>query len=135
MKNLLMALLVMVMVAGCAMARASAVELNGTSWTLTRLGDAASVPDTTVTLNFNDGAVGGNAGCNTYGGAYTLDEARISMGELFSTMMYCYPEEIMDQEVAYLEALRAATTFRVDGETLTLLDAEGDVIAEFAAAK
>lgn len=133
MKNLLMAMVVLVLVAGCAVARASAVDLNGTSWTLTRLGDTSLVPDTEVTLHFEDGALGGNASCNAYGGSFTLDDAQIAMSEIFSTMMYCYPEEVMEQEVAYLAALGPAATFQVDGNVLTLLDAEGVSVAEFVA--
>ena len=134
MKNLLMAMVVLVLVAGCAVARASAVDLNGTSWTLTRLGDASLVPDTEVTLHFEDGALGGNASCNAYGGSFTLDGAQIAMSEIFSTMMYCYPEEVMEQEMAYLAALCAATTFQVEGDALSLFDAEGVRVAEFVAA-
>ncbi len=133
MKNLLMAMVVLVLVAGCAITSVSTVELNGTSWMLTRLGDAPLVSDTEVTLYFEDDALGGNASCNTYGGSYTVDGAQISMSEVFSTMMYCYPEELMEQEMAYLAALEAAATFQVKDNVLCLMDADGSVLAEFTA--
>jgi heat shock protein HslJ len=51
-----------------------------------------------------------------------------------TTMMACFPQEVMDQEQAYLSALSATASFRVDGGQLTLLDAAGNVLAEFTAA-
>ena len=133
MKNLLMAVIVLVLTVGCASARASAMDLNGTSWTLVRLGGEPPVPDTEVTLHFEDGALGGNASCNTYGGSFAQNDAEISMSEIFSTLMYCFPEEVMEQEMAYLAALGAAATFQVEGNTLSLFDAEGVRVAEFVA--
>jgi heat shock protein HslJ len=48
-----------------------------------------------------------------------------------TTMMACMPQEVMDQEQAYFSALSATASYRVDGNRLTLLDAAGNVLAEF----
>jgi heat shock protein HslJ len=50
-------------------------------------------------------------------------------------MMACFPQEVMDQEQAYFSALSSTVSFRVDGDQLTLLDAVGNVLAEFTAAR
>jgi len=136
MKNLLIAVAVLMLLSGCAVAKASAGDLNRTSWTLVRLNGADLIPESVVTLHFEDGAVSGNAGCNTYGSSYTVEDEQITLGEAFSTMMYCMdPEGLMDQEIAYLTALRTAATFQIEGDTLTLWDADGNAIGEFRASK
>lgn len=136
MKNLLIAVAVWMLLSGCAVAQAPAGDLNRTSWTLVRLNGADIIPESTVTLHFEDGAVSGNAGCNTYGGSYTVEDEQITMGEAFSTEMYCMdPEGLMDQEAAYLTALHTAATFQIEGDTLTLWDARGNAIGEFLASE
>ncbi len=46
------------------------------------------------------------------------------------TMMAC-PEDVMRQEQAFLEALKAATGDRITGESLELLEGDGHVLARF----
>ena len=43
------------------------------------------------TLNISDkNEIGGNGGCNNYGGSFSLEESNsIKFGSLFSTKMYC----------------------------------------------
>jgi heat shock protein HslJ len=54
------------------------------------------------TILFKNGQVSGNAGCNHYGGSYTVDGDRIEFGTIGGTEMYCMePEGIMDREMAY----------------------------------
>ena len=38
-------------------------------------------------------------------------------------------QEVMDQEIEYLAALQVAKTYAIDGDELTLHDADGDAIA------
>ena len=66
-----------------------------------------------VTLVIDDGGIGGEV-CNAYGGNFTgtvghgsADEIAIS--ELFSTMMWCEADGLMDLENRYLRALESAT--------------------------
>lgn len=137
MKTLLIVtvLVLFTLASGCTGAKDMATDLNGSSWALQRLGDTALIPDTEVTLRFEEGKVGGLAGCNNYFGSYKLEGAQISVGELGSTMMFCAdPEGSMDQEIGYLAALGAAATFQVEDNILTLFDAAGARVAEFVAA-
>ena len=91
--------------------------LAGPCWTLTDL-DSGGVTGTAPTLELTETDASGTGGCNTFGGTYTTDGDTISFGPLASTMMACEPP-IMEQETVYLAALDGATSYTVDGETLT----------------
>ncbi len=106
-----------------------APDLKGTAWVLVEIGGQPVVENSLPTLNFSEGALGGNGSCNTFGGDYTQDGDKLTVGPLFSTMMYC--EGVSDQEQAYLAALQAAASFRVVDGRLTILDASGAVSLVF----
>jgi heat shock protein HslJ len=93
------------------------VELSGTSWLLVDLDGAKPANSSArLTLEFRaDGAVGGSAGCNTYGGRYTVDGTGIAFGQLLSTKMAC-EQLLMTIETTYLTALPGATAYGVDGD-------------------
>lgn len=101
----------------------AAADLVGTNWTLTELEGAPAAQGVRTTLIFNDeGGLGGNGGCNSYGGSVSLEDANgIDISEVFSTMMAC-EEPKMGQEQRYFRALEAATNFTLDGDVLTLSD-------------
>jgi heat shock protein HslJ len=92
------------------------IELAGTTWTLVDLdGTTLASSGARLTLEFHaDGNVSGTAGCNTYGGTYTVDAASITFGPLLSTKMAC-EQPLMTTETAYLTALQGATSYGVDG--------------------
>ncbi|MCB0106650.1 MAG: META domain-containing protein, partial [Caldilineaceae bacterium] len=99
--------------------------LAGTSWQLTALGTADSempvVAGSTVTLEFSaNGQAGGNTGCNSFGGDYTVDGENVTFGGLVSTLMACADANVMDQEEQYLDALNSADRFALDGDQLTI---------------
>ena len=112
--------------------------LVGTSWALTGLGIDAAIPvvaGSTVTLEFSaNGQAGGNAGCNSYGGDYTVAGEMISFGELVSTLMACADTAVMDQEQEYLATLDSADHFAIDGNQLTIWDEEDGGTLTFTAA-
>jgi heat shock protein HslJ/uncharacterized lipoprotein YbaY len=121
--------------AGMTVATFAAVsnDLAGTSWNITNYNNGREavvgvIADTNPTLTFGEsGAVSGSTGCNNFTGTYTSDEVgSIEIGQLASTMMACLePEGLMDQEMAILAALPAATVYTVQGSTLELRDAGG----------
>ncbi len=91
----------------------------GTEWTLVSL-NGADVTSSAPTLTLDDaGRLGGSGGCNRYGGSYTLTDGLLTISPLFSTRMAC-AEPIMAQEVAFLNALEAITSARVEGKQLIL---------------
>jgi heat shock protein HslJ len=74
-----------------------------------------------ITLSFVDDGVGGTAACNGYGGSYTFSGNEISITEVFQTEMACTPEEIMESERKYLEALLGVDSFTVTDSRLSLI--------------
>jgi heat shock protein HslJ len=111
---------------------AQSQELSGTAWLVTgynngNQGVVSVLNGSTLTADFSaDGAIGGSAGCNSYGGTYEAKENVITIGSLASTMMFCAePPELMDQETQFLNALAMAATYRIDGNRLELRSVEG----------
>jgi heat shock protein HslJ len=84
-------------------------------------------------IRFSQGEVGGNATCNRFFSSYTLEGDLLSIQPGGSTLMAC-PEEFMVQEQAFLTALPQVASYRVTGDQLELLDAEGDVVLSFSEA-
>jgi heat shock protein HslJ len=123
---------VMIVILGILLtACGSTPSLNGTKWRLTHLAGQPVLTETEVTLNLDDGVLGGNDGCNSYGGSYLSEGNTIKVGtDIISTMMYCN-EQIQTQTNAYYQALLEAATFKLSGEKLSLLDSSGTILAEF----
>jgi len=120
-------------------ARTPDLPLVGTDWVLDSYstgGDAISsvIAGTTITANFDGGNVTGNAGCNLYGGEYTLDGANLAVSSLFSTLMYCETPGVMEQEAAFMGNLANVSSYRVEGDRLILTDAEGTDVLFFVQA-
>ncbi len=106
-------------------------ELAGSSWLVTGINNGkeavVGVAGTDqVTAAFSaDGTVSGSGGCNSFNAPYTTPAAgQITIGAVASTMMAC-PDPVMQVEQDYFTALGKATTYEIDGTTLTLRDADG----------
>jgi heat shock protein HslJ len=112
---------------GSADSGGSAPSLEGTAWKLTGWSISSQDPnDFTITAQFAEGRIAGTSAVNQYGGPYTSgDDGSFSVGDLVSTMM-AGPEADMKAEQSYLTLLAAAKKYQVDGETLTLMDANGN---------
>lgn len=109
-------------------------DLTGTMWSLTTFMDKGLVPGSGITIEFaSEGKVSGSSGCNRYAGVYKTDGNSIVISSpLASTMMAC-PQEIMDQETAYLKALGDVKTYTATKDQLTLLDASGKTLMVYEA--
>ncbi|MCK4472442.1 MAG: META domain-containing protein, partial [Anaerolineae bacterium] len=107
--------------------------LDDTEWVLTSLNSNTLLEGSNITLNFAEGGAGGFAGCNAYGGEYTAaDEGALTIGEMVITLMDCQtPEGILEQEAAYVEALRNATAYRVMDDRLEIANAAGETTLVF----
>ena len=78
-----------------------------------------------ITLSFAGTSVNGVAGCNEYGGRIQLSGGVPSIAELGQTDMRCEdpglgPDDIMEAETAFLQALMAAAEVSRDGAALVL---------------
>jgi heat shock protein HslJ len=100
--------------------------LEGTTWLLDK-----TIPGSEITALFANGQVSGSAGCNTYQGTYRSTRAAgrnaIEISPLATTRMMC-DEPLMDQESLYLAALEAATSYRIEGFTLTIVYPGGELL-------
>lgn len=76
-------------------------------------------PDGFPTLNFgSNNKLFGSTGCNRYIGSFKIDKNLISLEPGAVTKMYCddSPED------AFLSAVKQVTEFKLEGNTLTLLN-------------
>ena len=115
-----------------AAACSSSSDADG-SWQLTDFrtpaGELASPVGVEITLDVEDGSFSGNAGCNQYFGDASVDSGVTQVG---TTMMMC-PDNVMLQEDLYLSLLAEASSLEVDGDVMTIADADGQVILVYGA--
>jgi heat shock protein HslJ len=140
MKKGIFLVLSMVMLSSVLAGCIGQAPLEGTIWNLDSYmddkGELVSVlPATEITAQFQDGRVGGSAGCNSYFGSYHINGNTITIGPLSSTLMFCgEPEGLMKQETNYLAALRSAAHYEITGSKLEMTNADGVLILVFTAA-
>jgi heat shock protein HslJ len=101
-------------------------------WTLSTIQSQPLLSGTAITLQFLNGEMAGFAGCNTYTGTYTasLNEDgsyAISLGQVVTSRLSC-PQEIMEQEKAYLDLLRQASRAVIQQNRITLDSAAGSLV-------
>jgi heat shock protein HslJ len=115
--------------------------LTGTTWRLTSYNNGKQavvsvLPDSEFVLQLReDGQLAGRA-CNNYRGGYERDDGSLRLvGPIAATRMACpEPDGIMSQEAAYFAALERLASYQIDGDQLTLQDADGATLARFEAA-
>ena len=109
--------------------------LVGTRWEVVnfnngRGGVVTPLPDTRLTMEFGpNGSLGGSSGCNTYTTSYQVNGSNITIGQAAGTQLLCSePAGIMEQESDFLRStLPSAATFRINGSTLEILTAGGQI--------
>jgi heat shock protein HslJ len=109
-------------------------SLAGTAWQLSTLLGQPPIEGSEVTLSFQDGEVGGRAGCNSFGGQFSVgNDGSLNFQNLYNTEMFCMePEGVMDQELAFLQTLSQASSYSITNDTLELKNAAGETILSFA---
>jgi heat shock protein HslJ len=109
----------------------SFTNLAGTSWLLTSLNGSSPIEGADITLGFDDARLFGKGGCNEYSGPYTVGtDGRFAATEIVSTDMACgEPAGLMDQEIAYFQALSKVTMFVIEGDELQMFGEDGTLLA------
>ncbi|KAF0652292.1 heat shock protein [Cyanobium sp. Copco_Reservoir_LC18] len=103
----------------------SAARLENTAWVVERLGERPPLGGTSLTLRFENGRVAGSDGCNRYGAPVSVRGTTLQVSARgMSTKMAC-PPAVMQQAEAFQTALRNSRGFRLGGERLRLLAADG----------
>lgn len=117
----------LLLLTACAVDK-GADPLDGTAWELVSMGDQLTLEGTTLTLSFAQGQAGGNAGCNSYSGAYRVEGDAFTLDEIVSTLMACVDNAVMDQEQMYLAALNEVSSYSLTDNTLVLYRADGSAL-------
>ena len=104
--------------------------LQDTEWVLTQLRGGVLLKDSHIQLNLGREGFDGFAGCNRYGGEYeAADVGILKFGLLEITLMDCPTSKgVVEQEQVYVEALREASTYRLEDDRLEVQDAAGETI-------
>lgn len=116
-----------------------AISLTDTYWKLTELNgkpmvteDAKTLREIYLVLYKEDNRVGGNAGCNGYGGTFKADQNgfNLSFKQMFRTQMAC---DGLDVENEYMAVLEKADAYYIIGNELQLIKARMSPLAKFVA--
>ena len=129
----LAALLSLVLAATTMSASAADAALLNTRWTLETVRGIPAVSgrgDPHLILA-PDGGLTGGTGCNSMGGAFTVDGDAIAFGPIRTTRMYCADAYRTEQEL--LKAMREVGRFVITGNRLELLTRDGVTLAVFVA--
>lgn len=115
---------------------AQSPAITETQWRLKKVGDQAVVPGKGqkkpyLKLESKDHRVVGFSGCNRLTGSYKLEGKELSFGPTAGTKMAC--AEGMEIEKTFTQALPRVKAFKIAGQSLTLLDGAGKVLAQLEA--
>ena len=120
---------------------ASDPELEDSRWQLSHYLDESTVmapvlAEVVVDILFAEARVSGSAGCNSYFGGYNAGpDDRLTLSErMGSTLMACDPP-VDRQEQRYLALLARVAAYRLEAESLVLLDQEHRPILQYQAAR
>lgn len=96
--------------------------LAGTKWLLTSaygstVSERRGSLQVHMQLNDSDETVFGFAGCNRFGGSYSLEGNKIKFGNVAITMMAC--PEGGDTEMQFMKALAEVDEYRINGGTMS----------------
>ena len=120
MKNFVFGLIALLILTACGGKSSASIEGE---WKLVSYDQTAAVPDVETSIEFKDGQMRGNVGCNGFGGEYTVDGNKIKFGPVMSTMMFC--EAVADQESSTLTVLREEAAFILNDDRLAITSADG----------
>jgi len=128
MKKLVIGLLVVFVLAACAGGSSASIEGQ---WKLVSYGSPSNqtpaVPDVETSIEFKDGQMSGNVGCNGFGGEYEVKGDTITFGPVMATLMFC-EGPVGEQEMVTLAVFQESATFVIDGDTLTITSADGNSV-------
>ena len=102
--------------------------LTAANWVLVSYGTAEApipaLPEAPINLVFTAEGINGKSGCNQYFGQFRFEINQLSFNQIGSTLMAC-DQPVLDQEAAYLDALRTATGYTLANGVLTITYRDG----------
>jgi heat shock protein HslJ len=103
------------------------VGLNG-KWQLVSMKLGNNLPIKSfvkpITLNIDKDKIGGNGGCNSYGGSFSQTGNTVKFSDIFSTKMWC--DGSSPTESIYFDALGKSVNYELNDDELILTDAKKD---------
>jgi len=98
-------------------------SITDRDWSLVSIGDRtdpSGMDGKPLTLRLDSATshASGYAGCNQYGGSYTLAGDKLTFGPTMSTKMFCEPTQQLED--AFLGALGVVATWELADDTLVL---------------
>lgn len=126
--NKKLTLLAALALGGCAMTTGSNLAaLQASTWQL------QGASDDTFTLQVAGDKVAGKGGCNRYFGGITQQgDGVLTLGAMGATRMMCIGDD-MNKEMEYLQKLEKVATYSINGNQLTLSDANKAALLTFNA--
>ena len=109
-------------------------ELGGVIWTLKAFGPqenpkpVAADRGVTLQFEFDEKTVRGNGGCNSYSASFEIEGSDLSISPAMSTLMACFPEEVMNQETAFHQVLAKVDSYEVKEGMLFLYTMDNQVL-------
>jgi heat shock protein HslJ len=119
-------LAVLSLTAGCQFHTSPArdeANLAGTAWAAEEIDGRDAINQAEPTLEFGSERVTGSAGCNRYDAPLSISGNRLRTGKADITRRMC-GSELMGQELRFLAAIAAITTYHAEGDILRLMDAQ-----------
>ncbi len=110
--------------AGCASGEEDGLggsDLEGRRFVATEVTGFETVGGTTISIRFDGDTIGLDAGCNSIGGSYAIEEGRLVVDDLFITEIGCDPERHAQDEFLASFVTSGATVELASG-VLTLSD-------------
>lgn len=80
-----------------------------------------------MSFSQKDQHVGGNSGCNNYGGEFSIKGSDISFGQMTSTMMACIGDNTEDR---FFSALDQVKSYSIKDGKLQLIDKNQNIVLE-----
>lgn len=111
-------------------------KLHGTYWMLVELNGKPAVPgmgrtQPYIRLHREQGSLEGSSGCNGVLGTYLVEQNALRFTPSGTTLMMC-PPALMEQEQGLISALKATSSYKIEGDTLQLSNGTA-VVARFQA--
>ncbi len=117
--------------------KSTGLKLHGTYWRLVELNGKPAVPGMGKTQPYirfhrEQGSLEGSSGCDGVVGTYIVEQSSLRITPSATTMMMC-PPALMEQEQGLINALKAASSYKIEGGALELINGK-EVVARFRAA-
>jgi len=116
--------------------KTAGTKLHGTYWSLVELNGKPAAPgmgrtQPYIRLHRQQSRFEGSSGCNGVTGTYLVEQSALQFNPSATTLMMC-PQALMEQEQGLIAALKATSSYKIEGDMLELI-AGTTVVARFQA--